>query len=277
MKMKRISCLTHIPCSHSRYLSEVKHSPLALHSQAWKTMSRMCARGQGAMRAMLCVDGICLVLKAVGRKNECSCTGRRRNAYTTSCPQTWISLDGDVRWERHILNTCFHICIFSFWRHFALLHALCTYSALVSFPSHAKTASPLMKSLVVLSGERPGGERCSRARVRASTVCLRKHWGTGAAEKHLSWAHTSHSCTESAPCLLPSLTPRFAGALVPQLMLPPKSVGIWSRYSGWVLWGVQLRWPLSPSPRQNVPAVSRQTALSSLLSAKGNLIDLSRR
>lgn len=61
---------------------------------------------------MLCVDGICLVLKAVGWKNECSCIGRRRNAYSIWCPQTWISLDRDVRWERHILNTCCYICIF---------------------------------------------------------------------------------------------------------------------------------------------------------------------
>lgn len=106
---------------------------------------------------MLCGDGTRLVLKAAGRKNECSCTGRRRNAYTILCPQTWISLDGDVRWERHILNTCFHMCIFSFWRHFALLHALCPHSALTSFPSHAKPVSPLMKSVVVPSAERPGG------------------------------------------------------------------------------------------------------------------------
>lgn len=155
--MKRISCVTHIPCSHSQHLSEGKHSPLALQSQAWKTTGRMCACGQGGMRAMLCVDGTRLVLKAAGRKNECSCTGRRRNAYTILCPQTWISLDGDVRWERHILNTCFHICIFSFWRHFALLHALCPHSALTSFPSHAKPVSPLMKSVVVLGAERPGG------------------------------------------------------------------------------------------------------------------------
>ena len=69
------------------------------------------------MQAMLCVDGICLVLKAVGQKNECSCIGRRRNAYSVLCPQMWISLDWDVRWGRNILNTCFYICIF-FFTHF---------------------------------------------------------------------------------------------------------------------------------------------------------------
>lgn len=61
---------------------------------------------------MLCVDGICLVLKAVGWKNECSCIGRRRNAYSILCPQMWISLERDVRWGRHILNTCFYISMF---------------------------------------------------------------------------------------------------------------------------------------------------------------------
>lgn len=75
-------------------------------------MSRMCVCGRGGMQVMLYVDGICLVLKAVGWKNECSCIGRRRNAYNILCPQMWISLDRDVRWERHILNTCFYICIF---------------------------------------------------------------------------------------------------------------------------------------------------------------------
>lgn len=99
---------------------------------------------------MLCVDGICLVLKAAGWKNECSCIGRRRNACSILCPQTWISLDRDVRWERRILNTCFYICIFifffySFWRRHALLHALCLHSALRSFPFHAKIVSPLTR------------------------------------------------------------------------------------------------------------------------------------
>lgn len=72
----------------------------------------MCVCGGAGMQAMLCVHGICLVLKAVGWKNECSCIGRRRNAYSILCPQMWISLERDVRWGRHILNTCFYICIF---------------------------------------------------------------------------------------------------------------------------------------------------------------------
>lgn len=64
----------------------VQYSPLTVHMQAWKTMSRMCVCGGGGMQAMFCVDGICLVLKAVRWKNECSCIGRRRNAYSILCP-----------------------------------------------------------------------------------------------------------------------------------------------------------------------------------------------
>lgn len=66
------------------------------------------------MQVMFCVDGICMVLKVVGWKNEHSCIRRRRNAYSALCPQMWISLDRDVRWERHIRNTCFYICVFFF-------------------------------------------------------------------------------------------------------------------------------------------------------------------
>lgn len=97
------------------------------------------------MQAMLCVDGICLVLKAAGWKNECSCIGRRRNAYSILCPQMWINLERDVRWERHILNTCFYICMFfnSFWRQCALLLTLSLFSSKVLSISYKKNSSSL--------------------------------------------------------------------------------------------------------------------------------------
>lgn len=157
----------------------VQYSPLTVHMQAWKTMSRMCVCGGGGMQAMFCVDGICLVLKAVGWKNECSCIGRRRNAYSI----LWISLERVVRWERHILNTCFYICMSfnSFWRQHALFLTLCPYSALRSFPFHTKTHPPLMevthlsKSAVVFMCM---CESCGDW----AHICLWKHWRTGAAE-----------------------------------------------------------------------------------------------
>lgn len=103
---------------------------------------------------MLCVHGICLVLKAVGWKNECSCIGRRRNAYSILCPQMWISLERDVRWGRHILNTCFYIYMFfnSFWRQRALLLTLCPYSVLsLSYKKSSSLVTVTVPRSAVLS------------------------------------------------------------------------------------------------------------------------------
>lgn len=137
---RRISSSPHTPWSNGQHLSEVQYSPLALCLQAWKTMSRMCVCGWGGMQAMLCVDGIRLVLKAVGWKNECSCIRRRRNAYSILCPPTWISLDRDVRWERRILNTCFYICIFFLVLETACLapHSPSSFCTQVPSISHSK-------------------------------------------------------------------------------------------------------------------------------------------
>lgn len=131
---------------------------------------------------MLCVDGICLVLKAVGWKNECSCIGRRRNAYSILCPQMWISLERDVRWERHILNTCFYICMFfnSIWRWCALFLALCPYSALRSCPFHAKGVPPLVEVTCLSKSAAVPTCMCEGCGDWAH-ICLRKHRRTAAA------------------------------------------------------------------------------------------------
>lgn len=57
--------------------------------------------------------------------------------------------------KTHPEHLFLHLYFFySFWRQHALLHALCPYSALKSFPLHAKIVSPLMKvSCVSKRGE----------------------------------------------------------------------------------------------------------------------------
>lgn len=192
----------------------------------------------------------------------------------------WISLDWDVRWERRILNTCFYICIFFF---------TCFGDSLLASRSLSLFCTQVLSISCKNSFSSHESWLCFQVgRGWAVPVSMCMCWGWRRPGTHLPGKapeqqrntylgnQTSHYCPECAPCLQTPCTPMFSLAFLPQLNLPPRLVEIWSRCSGWSLWGTQLKQPHSPSSMRNVCAMSQQTAQFSLLSAKENLIDLTR-
>lgn len=105
------------------------------HRQLWGGCVLVVRR---SMRVMFSVDGICLVLKAVGCKNEGSCMRRRSNAHTPLVAHKWrLAWTGIWGWK-HRSRTPVSTSVFSLvWEGPASSTSCCVFAA-QSSPFHSR-------------------------------------------------------------------------------------------------------------------------------------------